>query len=76
MASIDKVSVRNEVDRLKSDFEVLCADGKISNEIKVLMNSMLLIMNLMLTIFLEKKTKRTVETQVSLRLKRMKMNHP
>ena len=58
MASVDKISVRNEVDRLKSDFEVLCADGKISSEIKVLMNSMLLIMNLMLTIFLEKKTKK------------------
>jgi transposase-like protein len=61
MASVDKISVRNEVDRLKSDFEVLCADGKISSEIKVLMNSMLLIMNLMLTIFLEKKTKKNSE---------------
>ena len=61
MASVDKISVRNEVQRLKADFDELCVDGKISSEIKVLMNSMLLIMNLMLTIFLEKKTKKNSE---------------
>jgi len=61
MATVDKTSVRNEVNRLKADFDALCVDGKISNDIKVLMNSMLLIMNLMLTIFLEKKTKKNSE---------------
>jgi len=58
MASIDKTSIRNEIARLKADFDVLCADGKVANDIKVLMHSMLLIMELMLTIFLEKKTKK------------------
>ncbi len=58
MATVDKTSVRDEVARLKADFDALCADGKISGEIRVLMNSMLLIMNLMLTIFLERKTKK------------------
>ncbi len=36
MAKIDKLTVRNEVGRLKADFEQLCAEGKISNEIKIL----------------------------------------
>ncbi len=58
MASIDKTSVRAEVNRLKSDFEQLCADGKITNEIKVIMSSMFMILELMLSIFLERATKK------------------
>jgi len=58
VAQIDKLSVRNEVSRIKSDFEELCANGKISSEIKFLMNSMFMIMELMLSIFLEKATKK------------------
>jgi len=34
MAQIDKTTVRNEVSRIKADFEQLCADGKITREIK------------------------------------------
>jgi hypothetical protein len=37
MASLDKTSVRAEVSRLKTDFEQLCADGKITAESKALM---------------------------------------
>ena len=58
MAQIDKTTVRNEVGRIKADFEQLCSAGKISNEIKFLMNSMFMIMELMLSIFLEKVTKK------------------
>ena len=58
MASIDKTSVRNEVGRLKADFELLCSEGKVTSEIKVLMNSMLMIIELMLSIFLERTTKK------------------
>lgn len=58
MANIDKLSVRNEVSRLKADFEQLCADGKINSEIKLLMNSMFIIIELMLSIFLERVTKK------------------
>jgi len=58
MAQIDKSTVRNEVNRIKVDFEQLCADGKITTEIKFLMNSMFMIMELMLSIFLEKATKK------------------
>jgi len=58
MASIDKTSVRNEVGRLKTDFEQLCSEGKIADEIKVLMSSMFMIIELMLSIFLERTTKK------------------
>lgn len=58
MASIDKTSVRNEVSRLKTDFERLCSEGKVSGEVRVLMNSMLMIVELMLSIFLERKTEK------------------
>lgn len=58
MAQIDKTTVRNEVSRIKADFEQLCLDGKITTEIKFLMNSMFMIMELMLSIFLEKTTKK------------------
>ena len=58
MTQIDKTTVRNEVGRIKADFEQLCLDGKITTEIKFLMNSMFMIMELMLSIFLEKATKK------------------
>ncbi len=58
MASLDKSTVRNEVSRLKADFEQLCTDGKINHEIKILMNSMFMIIELMLSIFLERVTKK------------------
>ncbi|MFQ5606262.1 MAG: hypothetical protein ACE5HS_23595, partial [bacterium] len=58
MASVDKTSVRNEVGRLKTDFDQLCSDGKVSSEIKIIMNSMFMIIELMLSIFLERATKK------------------
>ena len=58
MATVDKNSVREEIARLKKDFENLCAEGKVSPEMRALMNSMLLIVELILSIFLEKKTRK------------------
>jgi len=58
MASLDKTSVRAEVSRLKTDFERLRADGKISAESKALMMSLFLIVELILSIFLEKTTQK------------------
>ena len=58
MPTINKSSVRNEVGRLKAEFESLCAKGKVTDEIKVLMSSMLMILELMLSIFLERSTKK------------------
>jgi len=58
MANIDKKSVRSEVDKVKAEFESLCDMGKVSSEIKVLMSSMLMIMELILSIFLERQTRK------------------
>jgi len=59
MATVDKTSVREEIDRLKKEFEQLCSAGKVSSEIRVLMNSLLVIVELILSVFLEKKTRKT-----------------
>jgi hypothetical protein len=58
MASLDKQSVRNEVARLKAEFEQLSLDGKITNESKILMGSLFMIVELILSIFLERVTKK------------------
>ena len=58
MATLDKTSVRNEISRLKADFDELCADGKASPEIKVLLNSLFMIVELILSIFMERQTKK------------------
>ena len=58
MATIDKTSIREEVDRLKNDFERLCSEGKVSPETRVLMNSLLVVVDLILSIFLERKTRK------------------
>lgn len=58
MATVDKTSVREEVDRLKNEFERLCSEGKVSSETRVLMNSLLVVVELILSIFLEKKTRK------------------
>ena len=58
MANLDKTSVRAEVSHLKADFEALSAAGKVTPELKVLMKSMLMMMDLILSIFLERQTKK------------------
>ncbi len=59
MATADKTSIRQEVDRLKREFEQLCSHGKVSPEIQVVMNSLLTVVELILAVFLEKKTRKT-----------------
>jgi len=59
MASIEKQSVRAEVDKVKSEFDALCAAGKVNDEVRVLMRSMLMIIDLILAIFMERKTRKT-----------------
>jgi len=58
MAIADKNRVRNEVAKLRADFRRLCDDGKVTGEVKLLMNSMMMIIELILTIFLERSTKK------------------
>jgi transposase len=59
MATIDKKSVRNEFDSIKNEFNNLSADKKIPSECKALFKSLILLFELILSIFLEKKTKKT-----------------
>jgi transposase len=58
VAGIDKISVRSEVGRLKADFEQICRDGQATPEVKALMTSMFMMMELMLSIFLERITRK------------------
>lgn len=58
MASLDKTSVKDEVGRLKADFDRLGSEGKVSSEIQAIMNSLFMIIELILAIFLERTTKK------------------
>lgn len=58
MATVNKVSIREEVERLKQEFDQLCSGGKVSSEIRVVMNSLLMVVELILSVFLEKKTRK------------------
>lgn len=58
VASINKQSVREEVERIKKEFDQLSANKKISDESKVLFHSMLMLLNLLISIFLERMTKK------------------
>ena len=59
MAVMDKKSVRDEFDRLKSDFNKLSSGKKVAPEIKTLVNGLFILMEVILSIFLEKQTKKT-----------------
>lgn len=58
MANLDKTSVRNQVEKVKNDFEQLRLDGKVTPEVQAIMCSMLMIIELILAIFLERTTKK------------------
>lgn len=58
MAIVDKISIREEIDRIKREFEQLCLAGNVSTEIRVVMNSLLVVVELILSVFLEKKTRK------------------
>lgn len=58
MASINKQSVREEIDRIQKEFDQLSSTNKISKESKMLFQSMLMLINLLVAIFLEKITKK------------------
>ena len=59
MATMDKTSVREEIERLKQQFGDLTSAGKVSPEVQVVMSSLLVVVELILSIFLKKKTRKT-----------------
>jgi transposase len=58
MATINHQSVREEAERIKTEFDKLSAGKKTNNETKMLFHSMLMLINLLIAIFLEKSTKK------------------
>ena len=58
MATINQQSVREEAERIKADFERLATSKKLDSEIAMLFQSMLMLINLLIAIFLEKTTKK------------------
>jgi hypothetical protein len=59
--SYNSPSVREEAERIKIEFNRLCASKKINDESKMLFQSMLVLINLLIAIFLEKTTKKTTK---------------
>ena len=59
MAIMDKQSVREEFERLKSDFNTLNKAKKVSPELCVIVNGLIMLLGVILAIFLEKKTRKT-----------------
>src|SRR5262245_11080620 len=59
MATMDKQSVRSEFDRLKNEFKQLSENKKIPQETVTLINGLIMLLSLILSIFLEKNTKKT-----------------
>ncbi len=58
MSTVNKKSLREEVERIKTDFNTLVKDKKISGEAHLLFTSMMALINLLVAIFLEKQTKK------------------
>lgn len=59
MATVNKQSLRSEFDALKAQFDGLRASGKVSSESQALISALLMLMELMVAVFLEKATKKT-----------------
>lgn len=59
MASIDKKTIRAEFDKIKAGFDEQVKSGKVSTEIATLVNTLMMLFNIVLSIFMEKNTKKT-----------------
>lgn len=56
MASVNKESLREEFDTLKSQFERLSATGNMSEEIRTLVRALLMLFEVLMAVFMEKHT--------------------
>jgi transposase len=56
MSSVNKQSLREEVDALKAQFERLCAEDKMASESRALFQAMLTLFNLLMAVFMERVT--------------------
>jgi len=58
MGRVNTQSVREEAERIKAEFQRIAANKKMDSEINMLMQSMFMLINLLIAIFLEKATKK------------------
>lgn len=56
MSTVNKQSLREEAERIKTEFNQLILEQKINKESKILFQSMLMLINLLISIFLERTT--------------------
>jgi transposase len=56
MSSVNKQSLREEIDTLKAQFERLCAEGKMASESRALFQAMLTLFELLMAVFMERVT--------------------
>lgn len=59
MASVNKQSLREEFDAHKARFEQLCAAGKMAPESRELFRALLMLLELLMAVFMEKHTAKT-----------------
>ena len=58
MASVNKASLREEFDTIKGQFERLCAEGKMAEESRTLFQALLMLVELLMAVFMEKNTRK------------------
>lgn len=58
MPSVNKQSLRQEFDQLKGNYQHLLNEGKITPEVATLVQAMFMLFELLIAIFMEKKTKK------------------
>jgi len=73
MGRVNKTSLRDEFDHLKSEFARLSASNKISSESMVLFKAMFMLFEVMIAVFLEKQTKKIVRIRAFPPLRQEKM---
>lgn len=56
MATVNRESLREEAERIKAEFQLITKNKKIDSETSMLFQSMLMLINLLVAIFLEKTT--------------------
>ena len=56
MASVNNHSLREEFDTLKGQFERLCAEGQMAAESRALFQAMLMLFEVLMAVFMEKRT--------------------
>ena len=59
MASVNTTSVREEIARIEQDLTRLGEQGKLSDESRILFRSLLMIVNMLVAVFMEKNTRKT-----------------